>query len=95
MPNIPNIPNMVDMPNMVDKELKYLVTTKTEFVAPDGKRYSAVWGTVTETLGSEHESSLVIGNMMLAGSSILYVIRADVILDTDGENRIYNADNKW
>lgn len=65
-----------------------LVTTDQWFIAPDGKQYRAVFGTVKgcrmaeEVLGIKPNGKstnwyLEIGNMMIAGCQIHYAIRSD------------------
>lgn len=96
---------------------KYLITTDAWFLAPDGIQYRSVYGTVTEiagakeTLGIETNKGstnwyVVIGNMIVAGCQIHYIIQSDACnfaraLDytTKGElsefkrpSLIYNAD---
>ena len=74
------------------KELNknYLITTTSWFVAPDGRQYRAVFGKVTgvhsdaETLGiktNRHSTNwyVTVGNMIVAGCQIHYVIKTDEV----------------
>lgn len=67
---------------------KLLITTDCWFVAPDGKQYKAVFGTVKgvyddeSTLGiktNRHSANwfVVIGGMTIAGCQIHYAIKAE------------------
>lgn len=67
---------------------KVLVTTDNWFFAPDGETYRAVWGTVRRcataeaTLGIRPNGRstnwyLEVGNMVVAGCQIHYVVRCD------------------
>lgn len=67
---------------------KYLITCDNWFLAPDGKQYRAVHGTVnrvmndTDTLGiqtNRHSTNwfLQVGNVMVAGCQIHYAVRSD------------------
>lgn len=67
---------------------KYLVTTDEWFIAPDGEQYRAVFGTVRsiesdkdalKIATNRHSSNwyLTIGDMLIAGCQIHYVIRCD------------------
>lgn len=67
---------------------KYLVTCDKWFLAPDGKQYRAVHGTVKDVLKDDdvlgiktnrHSSNwyLEIGNMIVAGCQIHYAIKSD------------------
>ena len=69
---------------------KYLITTDSWFLGPDGNQYKAVFGTVTavltdkEYLGitTNRQSTnwyLVIGEMVIAGCQIHYAVRTDSI----------------
>ena len=80
-----------------------LITTDDWFVAPDGRQYRAVFGTVTAvrddqaTLGikTNRGSSnwyVEIGNMIIAGCQIHYAIRADKYRGTAVES--VNSDGK-
>jgi hypothetical protein len=98
---------------------KYLITTDNWFLAPDGNSYRAVFGTVIgiqtdeNTLGVKTNRSstnwyVAIGNMLIAGCQIHYVIQVDEVsfnapnreIEHDGKltkeresiTRIYNAD---
>ena len=68
----------------------YLITSNNWFVAPDGKQYKSVWGKVTgvfddgETLGIKTNDKstnwyIVIGNMIIAGCQVFFVIQTDSI----------------
>ena len=63
---------------------KVLVTTSAWFVAPDGKEYKSIWGTLKcihtseETLGftpsRQHTNWFIeVGDMIVAGCQVLYV----------------------
>lgn len=98
---------------------KYLITTDGWFFAPDGETYRAVWGTVKgvltseDTLGVKTNSKstnwyVSIGNMLVAGCQIHYVIQSNAVsfapgtseIEHEGKrhvsklpmSRIYNAD---
>jgi len=71
---------------------KALVTTNDWFVAPDGKSYKAVFGTVRgvrtaeETLGIKPNGKstnwyLEIGNMTIAGYQVHYAVRTEKFSD--------------
>lgn len=96
----------------------YLITTTDWFLAPDGKQYKAAWGNIKgifndqETLGIKTNSRstnwyLSIGNMIIAGCQIHYLIQTDIVnfkpvkmqefyegklAESEGlDSRIYNA----
>ena len=98
---------------------KVLVTTDNWFFAPDGECYRAVFGTVKailkdeDTLGVKTNAKSTnwyasIGNMLIAGCQIHYVIKTDSVsfkpptreMEHEGKlktepqpySRIYNAD---
>lgn len=67
---------------------KYLVTTSGWFYAPDGEQYNCVFGTVTHVTNAEEELGIKtnrsstnwyinIGNMIIAGCQIQYLIKTD------------------
>lgn len=67
---------------------KYLITTDSWFIAPDGEQYKSVFGTVTEILKDDevlgvktnrHSSNwfVAIGNMIVAGCQIHYCIKTE------------------
>jgi len=67
---------------------KYLITAEDWFFAPDGENYRAVFGTVhgvidaAEALGVKANARstnwyVLIGDMLLAGCRVHYVLRAD------------------
>jgi len=67
---------------------KALLTTNNWFYAPDGKSYSAVFGTIKavrsseDTLGVRTNAKstnwyVEIGNMTIAGCQIFYAVRTD------------------
>lgn len=68
---------------------KYLITTDSWFLAPDGESYKAVFGTLvgvfadTEILGGIKPNRnsanwyVEIGNMIIAGCQIHYALRTD------------------
>lgn len=69
---------------------KFLITTDNWFIAPDGKQYRAVWGTVkavktdTDVLGIKTNARptnwyVQIGNMVVAGCQIHYAVQADEV----------------
>ena len=76
------------MKPLIDKT--YLITTDAWFFAPDGEQYRAVFGTVNDvfddatTLGIKTNDKstnwyISIGNMLIAGCQIHYVIRTDAV----------------
>jgi hypothetical protein len=98
---------------------KHLITTDQWFIAPDGETYKAVFGTVKGILSSDESLGIrtnakstnwyvSIGNMLIAGCQIHYVIQCDnvslepptVEIDHEGKRnvercgstRIYIAD---
>jgi hypothetical protein len=98
-----------------------LVTTDAWFLAPDGESYRAVWGKLNQVSNSEdvlkirtnNKSTnwyIVIGNMLVAGCQIHYLIKCDSVnlkpikreIEYNGElkfernntTRIYNANEK-
>lgn len=88
---------------------KYLVTTNDWFMAPDGRRYRAVFGTargavnVEEALGvgaGEHLPNWCtrIGGMVVAGDQIRYCVRADSVTAAPEAGKppvIYEADEEF
>lgn len=83
---------------------KALVTTDCWFVAPDGKTYQAVFGTVKgchtaeNTLGIRPNGKstnwyLEIGNMVIAGCQVHYAIRTDQCNDGVADNWQADAQN--
>ena len=73
---------------MFDIGEKYLITTDNFFVAPDGQQYNSVFGTVKDIKSSEDTLGIktnmrstnwyiIIGNMLIAGCQIHYVIKTD------------------
>lgn len=99
---------------------KFLITTDNWFIAPDGRQYKSVFGTVHEvsnadsTIGIKTNRNstnwyVEIGDMIVAGCQIHYVIKTNVanfgsVLDYDSStavvtdqtlpfSRIYNADS--
>jgi len=75
---------------LIKRGEKYLITTDGWFVAPDGERYSAVFGTVVsvhsdeETLGVKTNRGstnwyVEIGKMLIAGCQIHYAIRTNKV----------------
>jgi len=83
---------------------KYLITTDGWFVAPDGERYSAVFGTVVsvhsdeETLGVKTNRGstnwyVEIGKMLIAGCQVHYAIRTDKV-DLKGPRYYAEKDGK-
>jgi len=99
----------------------YLITTDAWFFAPDGNTYRSVFGKVTaiqtdaEVLGLKTNAKstnwyIVVGNMIIAGCQIHYVIQTEECrfegcgqekTDANGKicfqtgiNRIYNANKK-
>lgn len=67
---------------------KFLISTDQWFVAPDGNQYKAVFGTVkaietdSQTLGIKTNDRstnwyVIMGDMMIAGCQIHYVIKTD------------------
>lgn len=72
---------------MIKQGDKYLVTTDCWFIAPDGEQYRSAWGkcelkTTEEVFGfSPSKPStnwfLFIGNMIIAGCQIHYVVKCD------------------
>ena len=105
------------MSNMIG--CKVLITTDAWFFAPDGEMYRAVFGTVKGILNTEDALGIKtnsgstnwyvqIGNTMIAGCQIHYVIRTDEVsfecptreIEHEGvlhttscpQTRIFNAD---
>lgn len=84
---------------------KYLITTDTWFLGPDGESYKAVFGTLigifpdTEILGlakTNRNSAnwyIEIGNLIIAGCQIHYALRTDSCSSRGqkGHVRIYMA----
>ncbi len=81
---------------------KYLITTDNWFFAPDGESYRAVWGTAKAVLTSEDALGVKtnskstnwyvsIGNMMIAGCQIHYVIQSDAVSFEPGISEIEHA----
>lgn len=73
---------------MIEKNDKVIVTVDKWFYAPDGKQYRAVYGTVKEIVRAENLIGVVprppstnwyleIGNMIIAGCQIHYVLKTD------------------
>lgn len=73
---------------MINFGEKYLVTTLDWFYAPDGQVYKAVFGTAKKILSSESALGVKtnakstnwyaqIGNMLIAGCQIHYVVKTD------------------
>ena len=69
---------------------KYLITTDSWFMAPDGQMYKAVFGAVKEILGDEETLGIKtnrgstnwyvsIGNMLVAGCQIHYAIKTESV----------------
>lgn len=69
---------------------KVLITTNGWFFAPDGCEYRAVFGTlkaiheVGKTLGfipnrAHANWFLEVGNMMIMGCQVMYVVKADIV----------------
>lgn len=67
---------------------KVLITTHNWFCAPDGKQYTAVYGTVKAVLDSQQTLGVKtnarstnwyaeVGNITIAGCQIFYAIRTD------------------
>lgn len=67
---------------------KVLITTNNWFVAPDGRQYMAVFGTVKAVLDSQQTLGVKtnarstnwyveLGNMTIAGCQIFYAVRTD------------------
>ena len=74
---------------------KVLVTTDGWFYAPDGESYRAVFGTLVELVITEEKYgikndkntakwALKIGNMLIAGCRIHYIVKTDKCNGTDG-----------
>jgi hypothetical protein len=74
--------------NKLEIGKKALITTDNWFVAPDGNKYQAVFGTIRgiktseQTLGIKPNSRstnwyIEIGNMIVAGCQIHFAIRTD------------------
>lgn len=72
----------------IETGVTYLITTDNWFVAPDGRQYKAVFGTVRGTLNDEQALGiktnarstnwfLSIGNVLIAGCQIHYAVRTD------------------
>lgn len=73
---------------------KYLITTDNWFITPNGRQYRSVFGTVhaikdaDTTLGLKTNRNstnwyVVIGNMVIAGCQIHYIVQADNIIQED------------
>ena len=73
---------------MINVGTNVLVTTQNWFIAPDGKQYKAVFGTVNgihsdeDTLGIKTNRAstnwyVVVGSMTIAGCQIYYSIETD------------------
>jgi len=92
---------------------KYLITTSEWFYAPDGQQYRAIFGTVhsietdEQTLGVKTNRGstnwyVLIGEMIVAGCQIHYVVRADEVsddpcrreIDHDGETKVVGAETR-
>jgi hypothetical protein len=106
---------------VIQLDVKYLITTDNWFTAPDGMQYRNVFGTARgiysadDTLGltTNRNSTnwyVSIGNMIIAGCQIHYVIQTDKVNEGDiqedeqinGEikkltyrSKIYNADKEY
>lgn len=70
---------------------KYLITTSDWFMAPNGRQYKSVFGTVNSINDADSSLGLktnrnstnwyvMVGNMMVAGCQIHYVIETDEVL---------------
>lgn len=73
---------------------KYLITTDAWFMAPNGRQYKSVFGTVRSisdadsTLGLKTNRNstnwyVIIGNMVVAGCQIHYIVQTDNIVGED------------
>jgi len=82
----------------------YLITTDNWFVAPDGKQYQAVYGTVNailsdaETLGIKTNARsanwyVSIGRMLIAGCQVHYAIQCDNANADESESWSMDAAN--
>jgi len=82
----------------------YLITTDNWFVAPDGKQYQAVYGTVNailsddETLGIKTNARstnwyVSIGRMLIAGCQVHYAIQCDHANADESESWSMDAAN--
>ena len=71
---------------------KYLVTTDSWFFAPDGEEYRAVFGTAKAVHSAESALGIktnarstnwyaTIGNILIAGCQIHYVVQTDEVSD--------------
>lgn len=78
---------------------KFLITTDGWFVAPDGEQYKAVWGTLKgihsseDTLGIKTNARstnwyVAIGNMVIAGCQMHYIIQTDEYMHKRAEHKI-------
>lgn len=76
---------------------KVLVSTDSWFFAPDGRQYRAVYGRVTQvsdskvTLGIQTNSRstnwyIMVGNILIAGCQVHYVIKTDDCNTSDFRN---------
>ena len=76
------------MNNLINKNV--LITTSAWFYAPDGKQYRSVWGTLksvqedTTLIGFKVNRSHAnyvyeVGNMLIMGCQVMYIIQADDI----------------
>jgi hypothetical protein len=103
---------MIEAPNNISIGDKVLVTCDNWFYAPDGQNYRAVFGTVKAVRTAEDALGVrpngkstnwyaEVGNMMIAGCQIHYVVKTstcvlgDVPTWNDEKGRpthIYNAD---
>lgn len=106
---------------MVDVGKKYLITTDNWFFTPNGVQCKSVWGTVRgvydskETLNIQTNRNstnwyVKIGNMIIAGCQIHYIVKTDKVnfdsvidfaYDSSNQNfvtrpsYIYNADKEY
>ncbi len=98
----PDITKVIKMYPTIDE--KYLITTDSWFVAPDGEQYKAVFGTVSAVLSDEETLGIktnrgssnwfvTIGNMIVAGCQIHYCIQTDQVNETP-TNREFQHDGK-
>lgn len=88
----------------LEKGKKYLITTDDWFFAPDGMNYKAVWGTVhgvkntEDVLGIKTNARstnwyVTIGNMVVAGCQIHYLIKSEKCNFSDVEHEAWDASN--